>query len=187
MSSPNRWHRRAVAAISSAGMLVLGLVDVAGSSPATTGQPGDPLTLTASLTPTALAPNTDMTYSSVDPCPTVEGVRLHISYWHKGALAGGQEDALPLHDSTIEVDDDGSWTTVIPAPEDGGQYEIIASCLTGSPDPSDPLPDESLVSHGDYSPIAFDVIPDLSEDPSTNIPDEAQPARPIPAEPTFAG
>jgi hypothetical protein len=169
-------------------MLVLGPVDVAGSSPATEGQPTEPPTLTASLSPTALAPNAEMTYSSVDPCPAVEGVRVHFSYWHEGDLGSGQEDMLPVHDDDVEVAEDGSWTTVMPAPADGGQYEIIASCLTDDQDPSDPVPREPPVIHAEYRAIDFEVIPDLSEDPSTNTDGPApQPARPVPGDPSYTG
>jgi hypothetical protein len=203
MSTSTTWRKRALASVgSAAAMLVLGPVDVAASSTATSGQPTDPPTLRASLTPTVAAPGSEMTYSSVDPCPTAEGVRLLFSTWHEGDLDSGQEDVIPVHDGDVEVEEDGSWTTALPAPDEGGQYEVVASCLTDQQDPGDPGPGDPPVIHGEYSAIDFEVIPDVSEDPNTNTPDtpgtepgatgtdgvpQAEPARPVPGEPEFTG
>jgi hypothetical protein len=177
------WGRRAVVAVgSAAAMLTLGPVDVAGSSTMTGRQPADPPALTAELSPTTGAGGHEMTYSSVDPCPVVEGARLFYSIWPDGVLESGQEDALPIQEGDADVAEDGSWSTVVTAPEEAGAFEIVASCRT-----------EDQQSHGEYTPIFFDVIPDLNEDPSTNLPthpeagSEAPPARPVPGEPNFTG
>jgi hypothetical protein len=185
MRSPTTWYRRALVSVGSATLvLALGPLDTAGSSPAATAQQGDPPTLTASLVPTAVAPNGRLVYSSVDPCPTVdENVRLFFSYWTEGALDSGQEDALPLHDGYVEIAEDGAWTAVMPAPEEVGRYEIIASCLTDDQDPSDPVPGDPAVVHAEYSPIDFEVVPGSPAPDSPTAP----PARPVPAEPNFTG
>ena len=133
--------------------------DPTATPPATGDQPIDPPTLTASLSPTVVVPDGRLVYSSVDPCPVVEGVRLHFSYWNDGVLGSGQEDALPLHDDLAEVHESGAWTAVMPAPAEVGRYEIIASCLTDDQDPSDPVPGDPAVIHAEYSAIDFDVVP----------------------------
>jgi hypothetical protein len=134
--------------------------DAAATSPTTGGQPTrPPPTLTANLSPTVVAPNGRLVYSSVDPCPVVEGVRLHVSYWNEGVLDSGQEDALPLHDEYVEVHESGAWSTVFPAPAAVGRYEVIASCLTDDQDPSDPLPGDPAVIHAEYRAIDFEVVP----------------------------
>jgi len=161
MRSSTRWHRCALMSVgSAAAALALGPVDVARSSPMTAVQENDPPTLTARLVPTVVAPNGRLVYSSVDPCPVdEENVRLFFSYWNEGALDSGQEDALPLHDGYVELHESGAWTAVMPAPEDVGGYEIIASCLTDDQDPGATVPGGPAVIHAEYSAIDFEVVP----------------------------
>ena len=193
MTSSTRWRRCALVSVgTAAAALMLGPVDVAGSSPMTAAQESDPPTLTASLVPTVVVPNGRLVYASVDPCPVdEENVRLFFSYWHGGALDSGQEDALPLHDGYVEIDESGAWTAVMPAPEEVGRYEIIASCLTDDQDPSSPVPGDPAVIHAEYSAIDFEVVSGSPSGPTTDPapadPDQAPPARPVPGQPRYTG
>jgi hypothetical protein len=162
MSTSIKWQRRAlVSAGSAAVLMVLGPVDIAGSAPAAGGQPGEPPTLTANLSPTAGGPGFAMGYSSVDPCPVVEGISLYYQVWREEDLESGQEDALPVtegQDTSVDVGGDGSWSVDVVAPVEDGRYEVHASCVTTEDLPGG-VPGPEQVVHAEYSPIDFEVTP----------------------------
>jgi hypothetical protein len=187
MHSSTKWTRRALVAGGSAAALLLGSAGVAGSSP--TGDDGTDMepALTATLSPPILVvPGGQVTYSSVDPCPLNPDLRVLVEY--APDVANGHHHGQAGH-MYIETEEDGSWSVTLPAageePPELGTYEITAQCVTSAgQDPETGLPDPSDIVVGAYYPLTLDVAADGTPEPTTEAP---APARPVPAQPSYAG
>lgn len=183
MSSSTRAHRLTGLAFGSvAAIVALARVDMVASSTPAGDPPADPPTLTASVSPTVIAPDGQLTYSSIDPCPESEhAIRVVVMYGPDGWLEteGG---GAPTFEDTVQIEDDGSWSATVPgpegmlpgpegqvpAPEPEGRYNLEAQCVSGG---EEGAPSELLA---EYNPVDFDVV-------------RAEPARPISDEPELTG
>lgn len=171
----------ATLAVGSAAALLVGPVAVAG--PATAAQEPEPPTLAAELTPTVVAPGGELRYSSIDPCPETEGVRLVYSYGPDGWAS--TEGSVDFESGETDVREDGGWTATVTAPAEPGPYEIIALCKIGEVDPDAGPAGGGPVRIGQYPALDFEVV--AATESTTPPTPPVGSARPVPAEPDYTG
>jgi hypothetical protein len=178
-TGPHRLTRMVVGSV--VATLVLAPVDVVGSSTPAGDQPEQPPELTASVSPTVIAPDGQLTVSSIDPCPESEHeVRVNVMYGPEGwnETEGG---GTALFEDTFPIEDDGSWSVTVPGPatiplapegprsdpDPEGLHNVEAQCVSEGEDGLSDLLAE-------YTPVDFEVV-------------RAEPARPVVDEPELTG
>lgn len=184
------------------GGLALGLATVGSIALAAPSLAEDDGLLEGQLSAEVVAPGATITASSVEPCTVEEGVPDTI-YWAMGSY---EEDG-PRVTGSGPLDEAGHWEIEFTAPEDTGEFVVVAVCgedLFGGGEVVDieaaDIPAEVIDEGGDDLPEIpgddeelfeiyelFFTVEDGTTDTTVPAPVVAPVATPVVAQPSFTG